>query len=702
MSYIIKSTSPFVSVKLTQIGRQQLSMGKLNFSSWAIGDSEINYGRESIVDANPTDVTLSATSQVLRPFDQQPNIKTFITPNNNVNPFQAIDSSVINVVKAIVNNKATDRGPFSQSGSVFTTLSGDTYTPYTEVVAGSEIDGTNLLTVTTTTAVTIGDLVLLKLPNSSIGTVVPFENTRAMPNLWFKIQGISGSDLVLDRNLPDYTSVASNAQVIIYKGGEVYDAFGYDSTTAYWDSGTLSFDSANNVTCSDVPVWNMNNVWCESVAGITSGLYEDFTKYGSFPYLGAKYPYLEYSCDGSATTSSTVFDCSNTNDSYEDGVKKSISILHYTNNTISSLYGEFFYTDVDNGKYLRLSLPDLMYHRKSGTTGTGTAMGMDFIATGATQIITNTDIQYLELFEDSAMLNSGATAQVVGRVFPQLKTVVFHDDEIVAASSYKSNRNWTLPALSASLQSPNVPSTGVLAVNKTMYLTYSLQNSGATAFNSLPCQKYIKITNTTSGPKDVAFKINDVDLLTYMHDSVDYGFYADTFKLLYQIVDEASDRPDTANWKEYDFTSPAIMSGSYIDPTLLENQAPNAIGFILTSVIDTSATIFNLVPLLNLPANTTPEQLQFGDERLFYGNLSTYIGATIFKTIFDIRINSGQFNTTSNPTRSKDITTSLPNIKVSEIGIYDSESNLVCIGKLSTPIALTNGNTIMIELSLDF
>ncbi len=702
MSYIIKSTSPFVSVKLTQIGRQQLSMGKLNFSSWAIGDSEINYGRESIVDANPTDVTLSATSMVLRPFDQQPNIKTFITPNNNVNPFQPINSSVINVVKAIVNNKATDRGFFSQSGSVFTTLSGETYTPYTEIVAGAQIDGTNLLTVTSTTAVTIGDLVLLKLPNSGIGSVIPFENTRAMPNLWFKVQGISGSDLVLDRNLPNYTSVASNAQVIIYKGGEVYSAFGSETTTAYWDSGTLSFDSANNVTCSDVPVWNMNNVWCESVAGITSGLYEGFTKYGSFPYLGAKFPYLEYSCDGSATTPSTVIDCSNSSDSYEDGVKKSISILHYTNNTISSLYGEFFYTDVDNGKYLRLSLPDLMYHRKSGTTGTGTAMGMDFIATGATQIITNTDIQYIELFEDSAMLNSGATAQVVGRIFPQLKTVVFHDDEIVAATSYKSNRNWTLPALSASLQSPNVPSTGVLAVNKTMYLTYSLQNSGATAFNSLPCQKYIKITNSTSGPKDVAFKINDVDLLTYMHSTVGYGFYASKFKLLYQIVDEASDRPDTANWKEYDFTSSAITSGSYIDPTLLENQAPNAIGFVLTSVIDTGATIFNLVPLLNLPANTTPAQLQFGDERFFYGNLSTYIGATIFKTIFDIRINSGQFNTTSNPTRSKDITTSLPNIKISEIGIYDSESNLVCIGKLSSPIGLTNGNTIMLELSLDF
>ena len=40
MSYIIPSTSPFVSIKLTEKGREQLAQGKLNFSYWAVGDSE--------------------------------------------------------------------------------------------------------------------------------------------------------------------------------------------------------------------------------------------------------------------------------------------------------------------------------------------------------------------------------------------------------------------------------------------------------------------------------------------------------------------------------------------------------------------------------------------------------------------------------------------------------------------------------------
>jgi hypothetical protein len=34
--------------------------------------------------------------------------------------------------------------------------------------------------------------------------------------------------------------------------------------------------------------------------------------------------------------------------------------------------------------------------------------------------------------------------------------------------------------------------------------------------------------------------------------------------------------------------------------------------------------------------------------------------------------------------------------------IYDINKNLVCIGKLSKPVALITGDTIMIELALDF
>ena len=710
MSYIIKSTSPFVSIKLTEVGRQQLALGQLNFTSWAIGDSEINYNREEIVDANQSDITLSASSRILRPFDEQPNIKTYITPANSTTPFQAINSGNINVVKAVVNNAATERGFFSVSGSTYITLTGATYTPYTQIINTNSLTGGTTLAVSSTASFNVGDFVLIKLGNNTFGSVTPNNNTSAIPNLWFGIQSMTSNSITLDRNLPNYSSSTSTSQIIIYKNGEVYDTIATGNTTAYWDSGTLSFDASSNITCHDVPVWNMNNVWCEDLAGMSANTaYEDYTKFGSYQYLGTKNPYLEYFC---LTTGDTLaFNCNGPGISYPDDVSKSISIIHFTNNSISNLYGEFFYIDATNSKILRVVMPDLMYHRRGYATGSGTTMGMSFIATGMTNMLGTSNIEYVDLIEDPTMISSATTAQVVGRVFPQLKIVVIHDDEIVSALSYKSNRNWTLPALAANIANPSGgTSTGVLAANSTMYLTYSLENTSATGLtSSLPCQDYIKVTNTTSTAKDIAFRINTTDLLPYMRKIESagydgYGFYANKFKLLYQIVQDPNSRPDPGMWKSYDFTSTAITSvyGQTIDPKLLENQNPNAIGFVLDVLKDISASTFNLIPLLNMAPNNQPSYLQFGDERFFYGNLTTYIGATIFKTIFDVRVNSGQFNTTTNPTRSTDPSTNPPNIKISEVGIYDSLNNLVCIGKLSQPVALESGNTIMLELSMDF
>ena len=714
MSYIIKNTNPFVSIKLTEIGREQLAQGKLNFNYWAIGDSELNYNREAIVDAAilAGDPTLSETSRILRPLDRQPNFKSYITPTGAVSPYQTLNASNINVIKAVVNNEATERGFFTYTTSGYTTNSSSTYAAYNALVLNSAFDGTTNLTIPTG-AITIGDLLLVKQTNDKVGSPILDENTRALPNIWYKVQDIpSTGNVTVDRNLPNLITYTGYSQVFVYRGGEVYNSIATGNTTSYWDSGTLSFDSASNVTCHDVPVWNMNNVWCEDLAGVTglttTKIYEDYTKFGSYPYLGDKNPYLEYLCESTATTLS--FSCNGPGISYPDDISKSISIIHYTNNTISNLYGEFFYIDTENGKTVSIVIPDLMYHRANYATASGTTMGMRFVASGATQYVGVSDIEYMDLYEDSAYLPSSYTPLVVGRVYPQLKTIVIHDDEIVAATSYKSNRNWTLPELSATIASPSGgTSTGVLPVNNTIYLTYALINETTTGMTtSLPCQKYVKLTNETNTAKDVVFKINETDLLPYMRktENADYdglGFYAKKFKLLYQIVSDPTARPDAGSWKEYDFTSTAITGvvGQTINPKLLETQTPATIGFVLDSLKDASANTFDLISLLNLAPNMTPDMLQFGDERFFYGNLNAYIGATVYKTIFNLNVNSSMFNATTNPTRSLDSTTNPPHIKISEVGIYDTEKNLVCVGKVSTPITLAS-NTITIELSMDF
>ena len=712
MSYIIPSTSPFVSIKLTENGREKLALGQLNFSYWAIGDSEINYDREAIVDANQNDPTLSGSSIVMRPFDRQPNIKYYIYPSNSTSVFQPVNASNMNVIKATVNNEALERGFFDHSGTTFTTLLSDTYTPYSESLTNVSFSGTSLLSLTTTSGITIGDIMLVKLTNDLIGTLAANETTEAIPNLWFKVQGITGNTIEVDRTLPNYSADSSSSEIVIYRGGEIYDTIATGNTTAYWDSGTLSFNSSVNVTCHDVPVWNMNNVWCENMAGMSANtLYEDYTKFGSYRYLGTKNPYLEYLCDNTGSTIN--FNCNGPGISYPDDVSKSISIIHYTNNAISSLYGEFLYVDATNNKIVQVHLPNLMYHRSGYTTASGTTMGMTFIASGATQLLGNSDIEYIDLIEDPALISTAnTTVLTVGKVFPQLKMIVFDDDEIVAAMSYKSNRNWTLPELAANIQAPSGgTSTGILQQNQTIYLTYSLEVTGLTSglTTSLPCQNYVKVTNNTSSAKDVVFRINSTDLLPYMRkiENVGYdghGFYATNFKLLYQVVSGTTDRPDAGQWKTYDYTTTAITSvgGETIDPVLLENQSPMTTGFVLDVLKDATATTFDLIPLLNMAPNNQPSYLQFGDERFFYGNIQTFIGARIFKTIFDVRVNSSQFDTTTNPTRSTDPSTNPANIRVTEVGVYDTNQSLVCIGKLSKPVVLTPGNTIMFELSLDF
>lgn len=714
MSYIINSTNPFVSVKLTETGREKLAKGALNFTYWAIGDSEIDYKRESVVDANPLVEALSGSSKVLRPKDRQPDIKYFISDGTSVlNP---ITNSNIRAIKVVVNNEADERGFFSGTTDNYTTLTTSDYVKANGTVPNSAFTGSSYIIVQS--GLTVGDYIMFKYTTYYLGDLTPNTNNEPTPNLWYKIVEVSDSQIKLDRNLPDirtpfgWCSPPSNynIQYFVYPSGEVKDAFGSGTTSAYWDTGTLSF--ANNCTVSvvDNPVWCMNNVWSENILGLTgtTNLYEDYQRFGSYDYLGEKEAYLELSLSGTANNTTSLTNCETS--SYFDTGLKSLSLIHYTNNTISNFYGEFFHIDGSTNKIFQLHMPTLMYHRRSEATASGTSMGMRFIATGSTNYVGTSGIEYVELIEDPDMV-SGKVPQVIGRVYPQLKIVSIHDDEIIAATSYKSNRNWTLPGLNVKAKSPSAgSSTGVLGVGKTMYVTYALENTGTTGYTTaLPCQKYSKITNNTSTAKDIEFIIEDIDLLPYMRKIENCvfdgrGFYANTFKLLYQIKDDETTRPDSDSWLQVNFTSASITEndGETIDPKLLEDQTPATNGFILSYALHqaNSGNTYSIIEKFNIPLQANPSELNFGDERFFYGNIETYIGATIYKTVLGVSISNSNFNVTSNPTRGT--SESEPDLRVTEVGIYDSESELIAIGKLSEPVKLADGDTIMIEMSMDF
>jgi len=697
MSYILKQTDPLINVKLTDIGRKKLASGQLNFSKWGIGDSEIDYG---YMPPN----TPGVNAKILRPKDRNPEIKTFLKATNG-SILKTINSGELNLLGITVNNEAQERGFFvsNSTGSTtgYTVLTSSTYVNTTGFVDISLFTGGTLINLGVT-GLTNCNFIEFSFSNPVLGQLTQNVTDEATPWLWYKIQGQTGSTIQVDRNLPNivsfYTgSTGINVQYFVYPTcNDNNGCYQSGCTSSYWNTGTLEFDSNCDISITDVPIWCQNNVWCEEIAGLSATTYQGYKKFGSIDYIGEK-QYLGYDC--TCMSSSTVNICGDLS-SVSDDVNKTIGIIHYTNNTISNFYGEFLYIDTESDKVVRLEFPTVMWHRRSGFSGTstGTYMGMSFVSSGDVKTVGYSSIEYYDLIEEPSMTIYPSSPLVVGRVYPDLKIITLHDEELLAALSYKSNRNWTLPQLKCNLTNPTTGiGTGVLEPNQTMFLTYQFDtDSGFTS--TMPCQKYIKIVNTTNTNKDIQFTIEDLGLLPYMRqvESLTYdgrGFYAHNFNLLVQIVEDPDCRPSPTNWKQITWGG---ISGQTINPLTLEDQNPTTNDFVVNKTRYTGSTSFD-ISYLGIPTINESGVLNFGDERFMYGNLNTWIGAKIYKTVFNFLVDGNYFTTTENTTKN-----TATNLYFDEVGIYDNENNLVIIGKFSTPIELPKGITVGLELTLDF
>jgi hypothetical protein len=93
-----------------------------------------------------------------------------------------------------------------------------------------------------------------------------------------------------------------------------------------------------------------------------------------------------------------------------------------------------------------------------------------------------------------------------------------------------------------------------------------------------------------------------------------------------------------------------------------------------------NASPYELQNYIRIPQNGQTEQLNFGDEYFFYGNIVTDISATIYEMKYQINLANNQFTNTSNPSW-----TTGTNAYVSEIGLYNSQKELMVISKLQSP-----------------
>lgn len=682
MSYIDKTGTVVISARLTEKGRSQLSIGQLNFSTFKIGDSEVDYSSlatatDSLGAAMPSyDITLQ---NVLRAKSAQPAVKTWLLPDIN-----SVDGSVsvptLSEIEIANIIQAPEKGFFSSGNTSGMTIVSsfdvnvtDTYTlNEAEINLSSLTGGTSVSVVSGSTTGSyepaVGDLMFVRFSNpDTVGfSASTVQLNLPLPCLWYKVQGVNGSlsantlTVELDRDLPDFTG---------YAGSNISYAYFYPSgnqftSTGYYSGGT---------------VWNQNNVWSRNMAGIDKSTYEDFEFYGSETYVGSK-EFFGYTTELDFLSGNCVNN-------------KAISIIHYSNpesceNQSELTYGQKLYINTSLNETPVLKVPTLMWHHD--TTG---QIGHTFSGTGSEKYVTNegvvTDIRYFTLSDQQG--NS------VGRIFPDQHIFTVDDEELVAALSYKSNRNWTLPKVNLGQKDPS-GSSGVISPTQDLYVTYLFHNSSSGFTTGLHCQTHscavIGDSDPNCGPGctknvEVTFPSNQ---LPFMSATGTTGWYADK---LYLLVNRTLNgvRPKSDEWRIIDVTSDIVgHTSGKIDPNNVTNTT-----FLITDSKYTSGTAYSIHDYINIPQLNEPSLLQFGDENFFYGNVEASGLINKYRTKFNFTLPPNRWNWSTNPTWAG----SGQNVHISDVAVYDTAGNVVAIGKQNLPIEKASNTVIMIEIAFD-
>jgi hypothetical protein len=723
MSYIIKNTAGLINTRLTDVGRRNISQGNFSISYFQIGDSEVNY--TAIPNYNQTNNNIlmpafNAQNDTGSPQSNKQNIKYpyYVAGQaGNTYGIPFMDS----VVQSVYNSAGV-KG-FFQTGGTQGNWTVQTDSAYT-ISSNYQVDmgtlsGQSQITLDidvcspTTGTPSIGDFVTIIYDgNGGCSDVSTYPVLTYMVQSMTPATGTTGTTftITLDRSVPDYSDLVSageTGRVLIYPSGMtvLYD---FITPAPFWQTDTLNFESPCDVrNRENTLVWNMNIPWSESPAGLFSSTYEDYTKYGSVSYIGTK-EYLGYQEPSGQTDTSKVYYYN----SFDEKVivtpkeQKAIAIIHYTNQDIDNVYGEKFATqpydpqnptdDTGLARHFRLTIPTLMWHKSTGNT-IGETFWIDppgydlckpyYIKSTKNIDMNDPGIRYYHLWDTNPDDNGNLNR--IGKVFPDQQIIVVDDEEVIAAMSYKANRNWTLPAPKLSLLTPNAcfsnnaTATGIFT-NQTqrMWVTYRFDSTGFT--DSLHCNYYslLKADSTvTANTQNVAVRFGPefgfLNQPSTPFTQADLsGYSANSIKLLCQMV-TGDTRPSPTAWREIDITSE--ISGTSINGYLTMSGITGTT-FQIDQDLYNNASIYNLGPILNLPQNGQTNVLNFGDEYYFYGNLETDISATIYEMKYLINLGRNQFTNTSNPTWTSGTTS-----YVTEIGLYDSNKDLIVISKLQSP-----------------
>ncbi len=668
MSFNNLESRNYINIKLTDEGRNQISLGKLKFSKLVLSDREIDYSIDYSygyeIDSN----------RIISPKDTHPDIEPF---NFDGSEARILNSKSLTSLKQFISGSTVQSGFFSGSSGNYTLLVNPIY--YTNTFNYSSQNwGTDTLVYNSLVQFKAGSLLFIpwapvQSSTNALNTTPYLVGSKSLNGLWYKaISADTGTNTIkLDRPIPEFVSSAQVGRFFLYPNNAI---------ETYYGSGTTQQPS----------MWNLNIVRTHDIAGTDISIegVSGFSQYGSIQYAGTK-TYFGFNSDTPA-----------------------FGIIHYTNNYTGLTHGEQFIEGT-----AQIDIPFLMWHKITGyTNSSATTLGATFYDSYGKSVydpIAKTTYKHLR---DG--ISSGDT--IVGRVYHKLKMFVITDQELLNAMSYKSNRSYTYPEPIVELSNhsaSNIPYysvSGLCESGKTYFVSMLYENDtyGATSSfgykPSLHCGyiKKIKGENDVNGrPKflKISFPANS---FPYMRNdsniSIGTGWNANSVQI---IVNEQStdynynigNVPATGWTKISDVTiggNGVFLASDYGDNTI-DGDKLNAYNFIISRQDYNSGSTYVLYSGLTQEQNI----LNFGDEDFFFGNVLVQTIKTKYITSIVDYIIPGEMDKSTNITFDKYLNNAT---YISEVAVLDDRGKVVAVGKPTHPLKKERDKLLAVQLILEF
>lgn len=249
-----------------------------------------------------------------------------------------------------------------------------------------------------------------------------------------------------------------------------------------------------------------------------------------------------------------------------------------------------------------------------------------------------------------------------------------------------------------------------MAAGYTVFFSYMLtSNSGESTnygYNDAIHCNYINTLQLDSiTNKEVNIFFENEEDFKFLSNTGGTGITVNNVYVLIQLINNSSYtsisdvEPVAANWKKYNVTNQ--VSGYTTGGTLTLTGID-----LTTTIFKVPLYLYNNVNLmvsynleyLNYPAvDADTNLLCFGDEEYFIGTVSTDIEAIAYSTDLAIQLPLNQYNSSTNETWDGST-----EVYISEVGLYDTDRNLVGIAKLNNPIPKDSTIARTIVFGLDF